>query len=295
MTILTPATSANLGPGFDCLGLSLEFFNKSTIKRSKITSISISGEGAKNIFIKKNNLFVKIFYEYYEKLNGKKDNFSFKFENSIPMSRGLGSSSAVIVSAIASAYHISNYSIDRTSILNEALKYEAHPDNIAPATLGGFVCSIVEDKKVFSIKKDIDKDLQSVVVIPSLTINTEKNRSTLAKRVSLEDATFNLAHSSFLTACFLEKKYDLLKLASKDMLHQTRRMKNYEILFEVQKTALENKAILSTLSGSGSTFFNIAYKDEAKYLYNKLKDKFKHFEVKILEFDNKGFEILQNK
>ena len=134
-----------------------------------------------------------------------------------------------------------------------------------------------------------------MVVIPSLTINTEKNRSTLAKRVSLEDATFNLAHSSFLTACFLEKKYDLLKLASKDMLHQTRRMKNYEILFEVQKTALENKAILSTLSGSGSTFFNIAYKDEAKYLYNKLKDKFKHFEVKILEFDNKGFEILQNK
>ena len=123
MTILTPATSANLGPGFDCLGLSLEFFNKSTIKRSKITSISISGEGAKNIFIKKNNLFVKIFYEYYEKLNGKKDNFSFKFENSIPMSRGLGSSSAVIVSAIASAYHISNYSIDKTSILNEALKY----------------------------------------------------------------------------------------------------------------------------------------------------------------------------
>ena len=292
MQIIVPATSANLGPGFDCLGLSLKFFNKISIKRSKISSISISGEGEKNIYFKKNNAFVKIFNEYQEKLLGKRENFSFKFENNIPISRGLGSSSAVIVSAIASAYFMAEKKMDKNLILNEALKYENHPDNIAPAVLGGFVCSLVKDTKVLSIKKDIDKDLKAVLVIPNKIIKTEQSRAVLPKKLSFDEAVFNVAHSSFLTACFLEKKYEFLKEASKDKLHQERRMKNYEILFEVQDLALKNEAILSTLSGSGSSFINITYKDDAKLLAQKFKDKFKNFAVKILDFDDKGFEFL---
>ncbi len=104
-------------------------------------------------FLKKNNIFVNIFYEIYEKLSGKKDNFRFIFQNNIPLSRGLGSSSAVIVGAIASAYYMSGFKVEKERILDEALIYENHPDNIAPATLGGFVCSLVEKNKVYSIKK----------------------------------------------------------------------------------------------------------------------------------------------
>ncbi|WP_300702150.1 homoserine kinase [uncultured Campylobacter sp.] len=292
MQIIIPATSANLGPGFDCLGLSLKFFNKISIKRSKISSISISGEGEKNIFLRKNNSFVRIFNENYSKLLGKQENFSFKFENQIPISRGLGSSSAVIVSAIASAYFMADKNVDKTTILNEALKYESHPDNIAPASLGGFVCSLVEKGKVLSIKKEIDKDLKAVLVIPNKIMKTEQSRSVLPKKISFDDAVFNLSHSSFLTACFLEKKYELLREASKDRLHQDKRMKNYDVLFEVQELALKNNALLSTLSGSGSSFLNITYKDDAELLSQKLKDKFKNFVVKILEFDDKGFEFL---
>lgn len=292
MQIIVPATSANLGPGFDCLGLSLKFFNKISIKRSKISSISISGEGEKNIFLRKNNSFVRIFNENYNKLLGKQENFSFKFENQIPISRGLGSSSAVIVSAIASAYFMADKNVDKTTILNEALKYENHPDNIAPASLGGFVCSLIEKGKVLSIKKEIDKNLKAVLVIPNKIMKTEQSRSVLPKKISFDDAVFNLSHSSFLTACFLEKKYELLREASKDRLHQDKRMKNYDVLFEVQELALKNNALLSTLSGSGSSFLNITYKDDAELLSQKLKDKFKNFVVKILEFDDKGFEFL---
>lgn len=291
MKILVPATSANLGPGFDCLGLSLELFNETTIQKSSLFSISVEGEGRDNVFLKKNNIFVNIFYEIYEKLSGKKDNFRFVFQNNIPLSRGLGSSSAVIVGAIASAYYMSGFKVEKERILDEALIYENHPDNIAPATLGGFVCSLVEKNKIYSIKKEIDKDLAAVVVIPNLAMNTEQSRQALAKNLSFNDAVFNLSHASFLTACFLEKKYEFLKFASRDKLHEINRMKNLPELFEVQKFALENKALMSTLSGSGSSFFSLAFKDDALALTKKMQVKFKDFRVQYLEFDNKGFEI----
>ncbi|EAI8577384.1 homoserine kinase [Campylobacter jejuni] len=291
MKILVPATSANLGPGFDCLGLSLKLFNETQIQKSGVFSISIGGEGSDNIFLKKNNIFVNIFYEIYEKLSGKKDNFHFIFQNNIPLSRGLGSSSAVIVGAIASAYYMSGFKVEKERILDEALIYENHPDNIAPATLGGFVCSLVEKNKVYSIKKEIDKDLAAVVVIPNLAMSTEQSRQALAKNLSFNDAVFNLSHASFLTACFLEKKYEFLKFASQDKLHEINRMKNLPELFEVQKFALENKALMSTLSGSGSSFFSLAFKDDALALVKKMQTKFKDFRVQYLEFDDNGFEI----
>ncbi|EAJ7648696.1 homoserine kinase [Campylobacter jejuni] len=291
MKILVPATSANLGPGFDCLGLSLKLFNETQIQKSGVFSISIGGEGSDNIFLKKNNIFVNIFYEIYEKLSGKKDNFRFIFQNNIPLSRGLGSSSAVIVGAIASAYYMSGFKVEKERILDEALIYENHPDNITPATLGGFVCSLVEKNKVYSIKKEIDKDLAAVVVIPNLAMSTEQSRQALAKNLSFNDAVFNLSHASFLTACFLEKKYEFLKFASQDKLHEINRMKNLPELFEVQKFALENKALMSTLSGSGSSFFSLAFKDDALALVKKMQTKFKDFRVQYLEFDDNGFEI----
>ncbi|XGQ69891.1 homoserine kinase [Campylobacter hepaticus] len=291
MKILIPATSANLGPGFDCLGLSLQLFNEVQIEKSSVLSISITGEGSDIIFLKKNNIFINIFYEIYEKLSGKKENFRFIFQNNIPLSRGLGSSSAVIVGAIASAYCMSGFKVEKERILDEALKYETHPDNIAPASLGGFVCSLVENNKAYSIKKEIDKDLAAIIVIPNLAMNTEQSRQALAKNLSFNDAVFNLSHASFLTACFLEKKYEFLKFASQDKLHQINRMKNLPELFMVQKFALENKALMSTLSGSGSSFFSLAYKDDAKDLFLKMQKQFKDFCVRYLEFDNNGFEI----
>lgn len=289
MKIRIPATSANLGPGFDCLGMSLALFNEVRIVRAKISSISVKGEGEKTLFLKKNNPFVRIFNEMYQKLGGEDTHFRFEFHNFIPFSRGLGSSSAVIVGALAAAYFFVGKGEDRDNILNEALFYEKHPDNIAPATLGGFVCSIVHEHKVFSIKKDVDSDIKALLVIPNQAMNTKKSRSILAKNVSLKDCVFNLSHSSFLTACFLQRRYDLLKIASFDMIHQYQRMKTLPELFKVQKLALENGALMSTLSGSGSSFFSIAYKDDIEHLHKKMKAKFTHFEVKILDFDNKGF------
>jgi len=291
MIISVPATSANLGPGFDSLGLAVDLRNKVEFHNSRFFSVSIKGEGENNPRLKGNNLFISIFNEHYARLTKKKQNFKFTFYNQIPMSRGLGSSSAVIVSAIASAHEAVGIRVSKRRILNHALFYEPHPDNITPAVMGGFNVATIEKNKVFSQKKHLPDYLRAVVVIPNKQMSTSKARTLLPKSYSKENAVYNLSHSSLSVAAFFNEDWEMLKLASQDRFHQKARMKTLPELFSVQKVAYESGALMSTLSGSGSTFFNMTYDDDAPMIANKLKQKFPDFNVKILHFDNNGVLI----
>jgi len=291
VNISVPATSANLGPGFDSLGLAVELRNRVEFHPSKFFSVSIKGEGENNPRLKGNNLFISIFNEHYSRLTKKKQNYKFTFYNEIPMSRGLGSSSAVIVSAIASAHEAAGIRVSKRRILNHALVYEPHPDNITPAVMGGFNVATLEKNKVFSQKKHLPDYLKAVVVIPNKQMNTSKSRTTLPKSYSKENAVYNLSHSSLTVAAFFNEDWEMLKIAAQDRFHQKGRMKTLPELFSVQKTAYESGALMSTLSGSGSTFFSLVYDEDAAMLANKFKQKFSDFEVKILDFDNNGLTI----
>lgn len=292
MRICVPATSANLGPGFDTLGIALKLKNCVDIKPSKFFSVSIRGEGEDNPKMKGNNLFINIFSEHYRSIVGKRDTkFKFTFYNNIPMSRGLGSSSAVIVSALASACEAAGVTPVKRRILNSALEYEPHPDNIAPAVMGGFTVSILDKQKVFTQKKKIPPYLKAVIVIPDKSISTSQSRTTLPKVYSKEKAIFNISHSSFLTSAFFNEDWDLLRMASKDKFHQKQRMRHLPELFNVQKIALDYGALMSTLSGSGSTFFNLLYKEDVPQLKRKLESVFPHFRVQVHDFDNDGLQI----
>ncbi len=293
MIIHVPATSANLGPGFDSLGLALDLNNQITIKPSDYLTISIKGEGSNRPKLKTNNQFVNIFYNFYIKLIGKRDNFRFEFQNNIPFSRGLGSSSAVIVAAIASAYHLAEVKLRRDSILNKALFYEPHPDNIAPAVHGGFTASMaVKNEMVITQKKAIPSYLKAVMVIPNKPMSTQKSRSKMPKSVTMQKAVFNLSHSAVLTAAFFNEDWKTLHSASQDKLHQHVRMNAMRELFEVQKIALLNGSLMSTLSGSGSSFFNMTYEDDAQSLKKTLQEHFPHFRVEIYDFNNIGYDIM---
>lgn len=291
MRISVPATSANLGPGFDTLGLALKVKNQVIIKPAKFHSVSLKGEGSNNPVLKDNNMFVAIFNDFYHNLASKKRNFRFEFENQIPLSRGLGSSSAVIVSAIASAYAIEGIDLSKDKLLNLALAYEFHPDNITPAVMGGFTVSTVQDNEVQFIKKTIPKSLGAIIVVPNRPISTNLSRKTLPYKYSKEDATFNISHASLLTAAFMSENWDMLKLASQDKFHQRYRMKQMPELFEVQKVALKQGALMSTLSGSGSTLFSLAYTEDCKKIEQTLKSRFPHFKIYISGFDNYGIKI----
>jgi homoserine kinase len=292
LIIKVPATSANLGPGFDSLGLALELNNTISIKPTDFISVSIKGEGANKPGIKTNNQFVNIFYNFYVKLVGRRDNFRFEFHNQIPFSRGLGSSSAVIVSAIAAAYEMAEVNLSKEAILDKALFYEPHPDNIAPAVHGGFTASMtVKNERVISQKKEIPSHLKAVMVIPNKSMSTAKSRAKMARNISMQKAVFNLTHTAVLTAAFFNEDWSVLRSASEDKMHQNLRMNGMRELYQVQKTALLNGALMSTLSGSGSSFFNLAYQDDAPLIRERLKQEFPRFRVEVYDFNNSGYLI----
>ncbi len=292
MIIKVPATSANLGPGFDSLGLALGLDNTITVTPANFTSVSIKGEGANKPGIKTNNQFVNIFYNFYVKLVGKKDDFRFEFNNHIPFSRGLGSSSAVIVSAIASAYEMAEVKLSKEAILDKALFYETHPDNIAPAVHGGFTASMaIKNEHVYTQKKVIPDYLKAVMVIPNKSMSTAKSRAKMARNISMQKAIFNLTHAAVLTGAFFNEDWSVLRLASEDKMHQNLRMNGMRDLYHVQRTALLNGALMSTLSGSGSSFFNLAYQDDATLIQERLKADFPRFRVEVYDFNNTGYLI----
>lgn len=291
MKVSVPATSANLGPGFDTLGIALKVKNQVVIKPAKFHSVSLKGEGSNNPVLKDNNMFIAIFNDFYNNICNKKRTFRFEFTNEIPLSRGMGSSSAVIISAIASAYAIEGMELPKQKLLNMALAYESHPDNITPAVMGGFSVSSIENNEVHYIKKNIPKTLAAVIVVPNRPISTQLSRKTLPFKYSKEDATFNISHSSLLTAAFMSENWDMLKQASQDVFHQQYRMKQMPELFEVQKTALNAGALMSTLSGSGSTFFSMCHSSDAKRIETTLKKKFPHFRIFTTGFDNYGARV----
>jgi len=291
MIISTPATSANLGPGFDTLGISLNLRNEVEIKFSEVEKIDIYGENANYLKTLPNNMFVNIFSEVYENLTGHRPICKYVFHNKIPISRGLGSSSALIVAAITAAYEMAEIPYKKDRILNYALQYEHHPDNITPATLGGFCVAKLKKNKVYFLKKFVPNLVKAVVVIPNKPISTNQSRNTLKEQYGLKEIVTNISSSSMITAAFFSEKFELLRNIVEDKIHQEGRMKAVPELFKVREIALREGALMSTLSGSGSTYFNLVYRDDAYNVYSALKSYFPEFNVRILNFDNSGVKV----
>jgi homoserine kinase len=289
MLVSVPATSANLGPGFDTLGLSINLRNEIRIKPSRFLSVSTKGEGSSNPKIKKNTMFLNIFNEHYKRLSGGKYNtFRFEFFNKIPISRGLGSSSAVIVAALTAAHIAAGVKYNKRKILNLALKYEPHPDNITPAVMGGFNVACLHEGKVYSKKHRMPNYLKAVLVIPNKTISTNRSRNILPNSYHKDEVVFSLSHAAYMTGLFMSESWEQLRIAARDKLHQDRRMSMMPELYRVQSIALEHGALMSTLSGSGSTFFTMCYEDDALKIAKALESAFSEFRVMVCDLDNFG-------
>ena len=293
MIISVPATSANLGPGFDTLGVSLNLRNEVEVKFSKVEKVDIYGENSAYLKSLPSNMFVNIFSEVYKRLTGHHPTCHYIFNNKIPISRGLGSSSALIASAITMAYELAEIPYKKDRILNYALTYEHHPDNITPAILGGFCVAKVKKNRVYFLKKFVPNIIKAVVVIPNKPISTNQSRTTLREQYVLKDIVTNISSSSMITAAFFSEKFELLRNSVEDKIHQEGRMKSVPELFKVREIALREGALMSTLSGSGSTYFNLVYRDDAYNVYSALKSYFPEFNIKILNFDNIGVKVFR--
>jgi len=250
-TLKVPASTSNLGSGFDTFGLAISLYNYFMAKPSDRWSFEIEGEG-KDLPKDDENLFARVYIRACEVFGGKPFPLKVKMINHIPTARGLGSSATAIVSALKFWELFQEKELSVEEKLRVAFEFEPHPDNLLPALLGGFlVCAV--DEEVHYQKLDFPEDIRIVVCIPDFELSTKKAREVLRKEISLKDAIYNLQRASLLVSSLCKRNYGLLKEAVKDRLHQPYRKELIPGFNDVLESAYFSGALAVFLSGAGPT------------------------------------------
>ena len=220
--VSVPATSANVGSGFDALGLAVTLYNTVTFEESD--RLDISAADGTRIPRNESNLVYRSAKGLFDKVGKKIPPLKILQTNPIPMARGLGSSSACIIAGLLGANRMLGDVLNTQELLTLATAIEGHPDNVAPALLGGLTSSVFEDGVVYSVKRDVDQSLCFAAIVPDYKLLTEAARAALPKQVAHKDAVYNLSRAALVPAAFCEGRHDLLGIATEDKLHQPYRM-----------------------------------------------------------------------
>lgn len=288
--ISIPATTANLGAGFDSIGMAVNIHNHIEVSESDI--IDISSKDKIKILTTKDNLIYSTMDRLYDICGKKLTGIKIVQENNIPMTRGLGSSSACIVGGLLAGNYLLGNIFSDDEILNIATKIEGHPDNVAPALMGGLVISAIDNDKVYYTKDYIKSNLQMVAIIPDFKLSTKQAREVLPKNISYNDAIFNISRASLFSSSLVKEKYENIKVAVDDRLHQPYRLGLIKNSNDIFNKCYDFNAHGVYISGAGPTIMaivdgnDIEFIDKIKdYLAKKLLD---GFEVKKLAIDNKG-------
>jgi homoserine kinase len=235
--VRVPASSANLGPGFDCmaaaLALHLELEVEETGEFAVETDLAVS-RGRENLCVRA--------FEWLHPADG----FTFRIRSQIPLSGGLGSSAAAIVAGLMAADHLFELDAD---LLSLAAELEGHPDNVAAALRGGFV--ICADGE--AVRFEPPTGLEALAVVPEDPVRTRAAREALPAEVPLEDAVFNVAHSALLTLGLARGDWDLVARGLHDRLHEPHRAPLFPRSYELARRARELGALGATISGAGPT------------------------------------------
>ena len=258
-----PATSANLGSGFDALGLALTMYNKVYMEEWEGADIaSLDGVA---VPAGTDNLIYATAERLYQICGRPFRGLRIRQVSDIPMARGLGSSSACLVGGLLGANALLGDPLGSEDLLNLAAALEGHPDNVAPAILGGLVTCAMEEGKVFSVSVPVAPNVHFAALIPETPLPTSQARSVLPESVSRADAVYNLSRAALMTSSLFSGSLGNLKVATGDRLHQPYRMgliKGSDTAFRV---ARELGAYGVYISGAGSTIMAIIDKDNADF------------------------------
>lgn len=268
-TIMVPASSANLGSGFDVIGVCLNVWNEITFRRSKF-NIENTGFGSKTLNTTKENLIYRSYTQASNILGEKEIEVSLKCQNSIPTSGGLGSSSSAVIAGILLAYSVHNIDLDNDEIFQIASDIEGHPDNVGPAIYGGITLGFKDLEKWYISNIKYDKNLKLVSFVSNQKILTSESRAALPDTISREDAVYNITRSALLVNSLNTNDFDLLKYAFQDKLHEQYRTPNIKGFSTISNAAMNAGAISTYLSGSGPTISAITLGKEVTINYEML-------------------------
>jgi len=281
--IKVPATSANLGPGFDALGLALDLWNETklstdvetdarikrmgstdeeTNKRIKRISVLIEGEGAGLLPSNEKNMLVRTAQKLADRVGKSLPLFQAECKNSIPLSSGMGSSAATILAGLLTGNVLLGNPLSREEILALASELEGHPDNVAPALLGGLVVSTINNGKVIARKIPMQENIYITIALPDFYLPTKQARAALPKRIPMKNAVHNISRAVLVTEAFRTGDLSLLGEAMTDKLHQPYRLRLIKGGESVMEAAKEAGAAAVALSGAGPSVIAFSSKAE---------------------------------
>ena len=288
--VRVPASSANMGAGFDSLGIALGLYN--TLKISETPDgITVYNNSKDYIPIGEKNLVYRAITRVFDEVGYKKKGIKIIQSSEIPVTRGLGSSSACIVGGMLAANVISGRKLDYKQILNLAAEMEGHPDNVTPALFGVFCVAAKENGKTIFSSTKLSQKVKLAVMVPEFYLSTKSSRGALPESVALSDAAYNISRASLLSTLLINEKYDDLKYAVRDRLHQDFRKDSIENFDEIMEKTYEFGAKATYLSGSGPTMVSILTENFDGFSRN-MGEFFKAlpngWSVRVLPIDNVG-------
>lgn len=299
-----PASTSNLGPGFDALGMALELYNEVEIRveqerpaSKKNVEIKIKGEGETTLPTDEKNIVWQAISEVFElyKLPMKKVYLSLKLNNRIPLARGLGSSAAARLGGVIAANTLCHNFLNQTKILSMVSQKEGHPDNVVPSLVGGLCVSTVSEGVVQFVKMNPPQNLSAVVCVPDFELSTKKAREALPSKYSREDAVFNIQRVALLLASISQGNYPCLGMAMEDRIHQPYRQKLIPGFSQVLNYGYKAGAYGVALSGAGPSVFALAPSSRAALVGKEMAKGFvkagKQAQSLVLNFDTKGVQI----
>ncbi len=267
VTVRAPATTANLGPGFDSLGLALDLWNELTVTRGKF-SVTSSGEGVDIVPQDTRNLVVTGLEAVFNYIDEPVPGLRYQCSNTIPFARGLGSSSAAIVAGLIAGSAMSGADLTNEEITTLAADIEGHPDNVAPAIYGGCSVGVRNGTGNWIVDQvNIPEDLFAVIFVPEEQTNTHESRAVLPDQISRSDAVFNIGRAAMLVNALSSGRLELLKYATDDRLHQPHRAQGFKAMPQLISAAIKGGAHGAFLSGSGPSVLALATGREVTISY----------------------------
>lgn len=297
MRIRVPATTANMGPGFDCIGMALQLYNEIEVEEiEKGVQIEIMNKQNSGIPLDERNLIYQCMMEFCKWTDTKFKGVSIKQYDDIPMTRGLGSSAACIVSGLMAANELTGAKLSKKELAKMAALIEGHPDNAAPAVLGNMIIAAQDETQMHFVEIDVPKEIKCLTMIPQFELSTEKARNVLPKAVSLHDSVYNISRAALFVAKMLSGQLDDLDFCLEDRLHQPYRKKlipHVDEIFEYSKK-IGTKGMF--ISGAGPTLIALVdsdYDQIVKKMDEELKTLPIKWDVKLLDVDRTGAVVVK--
>ncbi|WP_211746300.1 homoserine kinase [Paenibacillus sp. Marseille-Q4541] len=262
--VKVPASTANLGPGFDSLGMALRLYSYIEMQQVDETCIVLHGEHLDGIPTDKSNLIYKVAQAVFKEAGVEVPELSISMYSEIPLTRGLGSSASAIIGALVAANALIGAPLSKDHLFTMATQIEKHPDNVGASLFGGFVAAAWDGVDAHYVRVAPPEALEILVVIPHFQLSTSKAREALPKSLSLQDAIYNISRSSMLVGAIAAGRYDLLATAMKDKLHQPYRAELVPGMVEILEQAPHRGALGAALSGAGPTVLALVHKEETR-------------------------------